>query len=220
MTETEQYLNIWWDNLSVNWKSELRHIHPINLEIFEHANIYTPSFKNQFNEFIIDENKVDFWKYQHSIKLVNTLLIGWNDIDYPEINLQVENLEPIATFANLEALWLFSDIILDYHFNAISNLKNIKAIEFQTRNLQNLEFCSNYHKLEYLVVSDTPGLSSIHPLRNLNRLKYLNISNSNVHSIECIMDKNISYLDISNTLVPIMEATAFKKFNPNCFVRF
>lgn len=216
----DQDLKKWWDNLSVNWKSVLQHIYPINLEIFEHENIYKPSFTNQFKEFNIDENSDDFWKYQLSISSVNTLLIGWQDIDYPDINLQVENLEPLSKFVSLEALWLFSDIVLDYHFGAPSNLTNIKAIELQTRNLQNLEFCINYYNLEYLVVRDALGLSSLHPLRNLNKLKYLNVSDSNVYSIECLMDKNISYLDITNTLVPLREVTTFNNFNPNCFVRF
>lgn len=216
----EQELKIWWENLSANWKNELQYIHPINLEIFEHAGVYKPSFTNQFKEFCIDENNPDFWKHHLSISSVNTLLIGWQDIEYPEINLQVDNLEPLSKFMSLEALSLFSDLVLNYHFDALSNLRNLKALELQTRNLQNLEFCANLQNLEYLVIRDTPSLSSIYPLRNSNKLKYLNISDSNVYTIECLIDKNISYLDISNTLIPLREVTTFKKFNPNCIVRF
>ena len=108
----EQELKIWWENLSVNWKHELQYIHPINLEIFEHVSVYKHSFTNQFKEFSIDENNPNFWEYQLSISSVNTLLIGWQDIEYPEINLQVDNLDPLSKFTSLEILFLIIILML------------------------------------------------------------------------------------------------------------
>jgi len=216
----DQNIKTWWDNLSVNWKSELKRIYPINLEIFTHDSIYKPTFGNNYKEFQVDENSNDFWKYNLSFSSVNTLLVGWQDIEYPEIPFQVDSLDPLSKFNGLEALWLFSDIVSDYHFNALANLKNLRAVELQTRNLQNLNFCINFQNLEYLVIRNAIGLSSLHPLRNLNKLKYLNISDSNIYSIDCLIDKSLTYLDISNTLVPLREINIFKNFNPNCFLQF
>ncbi|MFM9950454.1 MAG: hypothetical protein ACKV1O_21135 [Saprospiraceae bacterium] len=214
-----QNIKIWWDNLSVNWKRELQHIYPINLEIFVHNNIYEPSFKNSYNEFYIHENNPDFYKYNHLLSSVNTLTIGWRDIDYPEISVQVEDFEPLIRFVNLEALWFFSDLVLSYHFDSLENLKHIKAMELQTQNMENINFCTNYFNLEYLVIRNAFGLSSLSPLRHLNKLKYLNVSKSNIYSIECLIDKSISYLNISNTLVPLREINTFKKFNPNAIIQ-
>ncbi len=129
-------------------------------------------------------------------------------------NYTVVDISPISNLTNLQTLILFSNPIKD--ISGLSNLINLKALDLNWTPISDLNSLTNLVNLEILLLDGVGtgiNFSTIEPLRNLTKLKQLNIPGRGIIDIKPLENMTgLYYLSLSyNNLTKISAVSKMKK---------
>ena len=199
-----------------------------------HTNNFSPTFKEHkiLNETIEDcvwWNKLtDSWKnilFQNytingpdkSKRLHNLFSFGYNLKYIGEIYE-----EDISKILALEEIWVNAILSKDLgdldDLKPLNKFKKLKSLTLKNTCLKHLDGIEKLCELEYIEIGGT--FSDIENLRNLKRLKTLNLHSKEITTIKPLFSLlNLTWLNINNGRIQNeCEFDEYKKINPICSI--
>lgn len=215
-------LQVWFDNLSIEWKKILSAEIKVNesLDLNNFFLIFPNENPNSKSKYLSPTG--DSLNFNNDF-FTSSLLQLTQKNELKLNGLKLNNIDALAEFNNLEVLDLSNNFIsdlspirhlsglktLNLSSNPISELEPIKyCFGLEELNLkktlcgQQTEFISSFLKLKKLELSNIGNQLNTDFLMQLNNLIYLDISNNQIKNFDPDkLPKSLIYLDLSNIFI-------------------
>lgn len=149
---------------------------------------------------------IEFLKYLKFLKKLNIS------------GMSVDSLTPIQELKNIEEL-VVSDTGMD-NLKLIKECVKLKRLVVAGTAIKNLEGIEKLTALEHLDLAECKQLTSLKGLENMHKLKYLDISYTQIQEIQPLLYlKNLEIIHNDCTHIIESELAEIEKYQPNILVR-
>jgi len=199
-----QKLQMWWDNLSVNWQ-----------DIFiENAKIEASPHREELQQ-LVDLKKLEV-KNSPSIDNLE-ILKPFNLLEEIKIsNTAITDISALSFLPNIKVIIIPNNPIFD--ISSISKLKDLEELNIENTSVDELVAVAQLKNLKVLNIAGTK-INSLKEIQGSRSLEILIINNTNIRSLKYTEQlHNLKELRCYNTRIKSKHIETFKANHPDCEV--